>query len=74
MDLRWDQYIEEFGYTPPEYFETAAFKAKYGDDEKVWWSYFRSFKGSWPSQMPREACFSPGNFEYLTSFGESSAI
>ena len=26
MDLRWDQYVETFGYTPPEYFETEAFR------------------------------------------------
>jgi len=59
MDLRWNQYIDEFGYAPDAYFETDAFRAKYGDDEKVWFSYFRSQKGPRESQMAREACFNP---------------
>ena len=72
MDLRWDQYVETFGYTPPEYFETEAFRqflasflllivfrARYGDDEKVWWSYFKNKKNRNPPQMAREACFTP---------------
>ena len=73
MDMKWDQYVETFGYTPPEYFETDAFRqyfgyflviyfvfrARYGDDEKVWWSYFRNKKNNNPPQMAREACFTP---------------
>ena len=33
MDMRWDEYVQEWGYTPVEYFESSAYKAKYKDDE-----------------------------------------
>ena len=33
MDMRWDEYIKEWGYTPVEYFGNNSYKAKYKDDE-----------------------------------------
>ena len=42
MDMRWDEYIKEWGYTPVEYFGNNSYKAKYKDDEVntyVQWIY-----------------------------------
>ena len=33
MDMKWDEYVDMFGFTPAEYIGSPAYKAKYGENQ-----------------------------------------
>ena len=35
MDMRWDEYVDMFGFTPAEYIDSPQYKAKYGDNQVI---------------------------------------
>ena len=35
MDMKWDEYIDMFGFTPAEYIDSPQYKAKYGDNQVI---------------------------------------
>ena len=35
MDMKWDEYVDMFGFTPAEYIGSPAYKAKYGENQVI---------------------------------------
>ena len=33
MDMKWDEYVDMFGFTPAEYIGSPAYKARYGENQ-----------------------------------------
>ena len=39
MDMRWDEYVDMFGFTPAEYIDSPQYKAKYGENQVIFSFY-----------------------------------
>jgi len=56
-DIEWDQYCQEHGHTPADYFESRDFEERYGHMEYIWLDYLRRKKGRVQKQKTRRSCF-----------------
>jgi len=61
MDMKWDEYVDMFGFTPAEYIGSPSYKAKYGDNEKCWHDHVKNRKQHWVPQGQRRACYTPAH-------------
>ena len=52
MDMRWDEYVDMFGFTPAEYIDSPQYKAKYGDNQVIFSMTFQNgFVHTYISEM-----------------------
>jgi len=61
MDMKWDEYVDMFGFTPAEYIGSPAYKAKYGENQKCWHDHVKNRKQHWWGQSPRKNCYAPAH-------------
>ena len=76
MDMRWDEYVDMFGFTPAEYIDSPQYKAKYGENQvifsfhtcnllyitfqKCWHDHIKNKIGHFYNQNARRKCYAPG--------------